>query len=425
MRLRAAPCLLAAALCVPVNGPGAHAATVDDVPGVIEVHARVDRERPGLHEQVVLELVVVHRLYARPRWEPPVCEGFWVERMPSEGGSMVQRDGRDASRTTVFRRALFATRTGLLEIPESTLRLKTESGDDVEVDVPGARVQVRALPADGRPEGFAGLLGPLEVQVSADEPQVTVGRAIGVNIDVCGAGNVWDVAAPDLAALIGRGVEVFDERPRTLTNARKGRLVSRRRFRFDVVPQEPGIHTIRAFSVDYFDPVEGRYRRASSEPLEFGVAKRGSLVQRAPWEARERAGEVSLRPGLLLPIAFIVLTLLALTGWGLARWWRGEQRAWQREPEPDTGVLLARAEDAVGSAEFPARVAAAVKAGVRARWSLDPSPLTTSELAERIDDPEALRILRAVDAARFAGDTGDPRELLRSVRRYLEDAPRH
>ncbi|MBW2280030.1 MAG: BatD family protein [Deltaproteobacteria bacterium] len=412
-----------AALCVQaavwaLTG-SARAEAVIDVPGVIDVRTRVDRDQPFLHEQLVLELTVVHHLYARPRWEPPVCEGFWVERMPSEGSALLHPGGRDAARTTLFRRALYATRTGTLEVPSSILRVKTRDGDEAEIDVPGVRVRVRALPEAGRPEGFDGLVGPLEVRVSADGDQVTVGRAIGVDVDVFGAGNVWDVSPPDLAALIGRDVEVFAERPRTLTDTRKGRLVSRRRFRFDVVPQETGTHTIGAFRVDYFDPAAGRYRRASSEPLALEVVRRGA-VQRAPWEARERAGEVSLRPGLAWPIGLVLVGLLTVSGWALARWWRGAPRGRAREPEPDLAGLLARAEQAAGSPDFPSLLSAAVKAGVRVRWSLDPSPLTTSELAERIDDAEALRILRAADAARFAGDAADPKPLLLAARRYLE-----
>ena len=63
-----------------------------------------------------------------------------------------------------------------------------------------------------------------------------------------------------------------------------------------------------------------------------------------------------------------------------------------------------------------------MKAGVRARHAFDPSAMTTSELARHIDDGEALRILRAVDAVRFARGETDSTELLVSTRRYLGGA---
>jgi hypothetical protein len=388
--------------------------------GILEVRTGLDRSRPWLHQQVVLEVVVTHRLYARPRWQPPVCEGFWVERMPSEGGSLLHPGGRESARTTVFRRALFPTRVGVLEIPASSLLVKTRDDEEVEVGVPGTRVEVRALPDAGRPEGFSGLVGPLEVRLAVDDDEVALGRGIRVEVDVYGAGNVWDVKPPDLAARIGREVEVFAERARTLTNTRKGRMMARRIFRFDIVSRESGRHTIAPIEIPYFDPVRGRYATAASEPVEFVVAARGELSRRAPWEVRQRAGEVVLNRGLLLPALMIVVGLLALCAWALSRWWRGEQRAWQREPEPDPDVLLRRAERALGSDEFLALLAAAVKAGIRARHAFDPSAMTTSELAQRIDDGEALRILRAVDAARFARDESDATELLVSTRRYLD-----
>lgn len=384
---------------------------------VLDVQVRLDRSRPWLHQQVVLEVTVTHRLYARPRWEPPVCEGFWVERMPSEGGTLLHPGGRDAARTTVFRRALFPTRTGALEIPTSSLVVKRPDDEEIEVEVPGARVDVQALPEAGRPADFAGLVGPLEVRLALDEDEITLGRALRVEVDVYGPGNVWDIDAPDLG--LGSEVEVFAERARTVTNPRKGRMMARRVFRFDVVPRDTGRFAIAPLEISYFDPDAGRYASAQSEGLEFLVGARGALPQRAPWEAKQRAGEVVLNRGLLLPVLSILGGLLALSAWGLTRWWRGEQRAWQREPEPDPGVLLRRAEHALGTDEFPALLAAAVKAGVRTRHALDPRAMTTSELAEHIDDGEALRILRAVDAVRFAGSTRDATELLVSTRRYL------
>jgi hypothetical protein len=394
------------------------AAVADPAP-VLEVETRVDTPRPWLHQQVVLEVRATHRLFARPEWNEPVCEGFWVERMPSEGGALLNAGGRDSARTTVWRRALFPTRTGPLEIPSSTLTVKTVDDEEVEVRVPGTRVEVVALPAEGRPDDFSGITGPLEVSVSVVEEEIALGRAIRVDVDVYGAGNVWDAKAPDLAERIGREVEVFPEQPRKVTNTRKARMTARRSFRFDVVPRETGRFTIAPVSIPYFDPERGSYARASSDAVEFEVVERSALARSAPWEAKRRAGEVALRPGILLPAVGVLLGLLVLCFWALARWWRGEERAWQRTPPPDPGVLLQRAEAALGTEAFPALLAAAVKAGVRARHALDPSALTTAELARHIDDAEALRILRAVDAVRFARSERDATELLVATRRYL------
>lgn len=383
---------------------------------VLDVQTRVNHARPWLHQQVVLEVTVTHRLYARPRWEPPVCEGFWIERMPSEGGALLDPGGRDAARTTVFRRALFPTRSGPLEIPASSLMARTRDDEEVEVEVPGTRVDVRAFPEAGRPEGFAGLVGPLEVRLGIDEDEIALGRAIRVEVDVYGAGNVWDAKPPDLAT--GGDVEIFAERAQTVTNARKGRLMARRIFRFDLVPRQTGRFEIAPYEIAFFDPAASAYASVATEPVGFAVAKAPPL-QRAPWEVRQRAGEVGLNRGLLLPGLALLLGLLGLCAWALSRWWRGEQRAWQHEPEPDPDVLLQRAEEALGTDAFPALLGAAVRAGVRARHALDPSALTTSELAARIDDSEALRILRAVDSVRFARSETDATELLVATRRYL------
>ena len=49
--------------------------------GIIDVRTRVDRERPWLHQQVVLEVVVTHRLYSRPAPRPR-ARPTWRSRSP-------------------------------------------------------------------------------------------------------------------------------------------------------------------------------------------------------------------------------------------------------------------------------------------------------------------------------------------------------
>ena len=386
---------------------------------VISVETSVHPGDAYLHQQAVLEVVVEHHLFAQPRWEPPVCEGFWVERMPSEGSELNETDG-NSWRTTTFRRALFPTRLGSLAIPGSVLRVRGEDGSDIEIAAPGTSLRVVALPEAGRPADFSGLVGSLQVRLDLDDDQLASGRSVGVTIDVFGDANVWDVPIPRLEALIAQRVEVFAVRPRVITHERDGRLVARRRFRFDVVPQTTGTYRIEPFRIAYFDPHERRYAEVSSDLAELNVVARGAAPQRPPWQAEPEA-RVGLNPGLMMPLALTFLLALILTAMALKRWWQREQSARRGDPAPRPEVQFERAAAALGSDAFFGLLGAAVREQIALRHALDPSALTTHDISQCIDDPDALRILRAVDSARFERGRSDQPELLELTRRYLEN----
>jgi hypothetical protein len=128
---------------------------------------------------------------------------------------------------------------------------------------------------------------------------------------------------------------------------------------------------------------------------------------------------VRLNPALVIPMLGIFALLLVVSGWLLARWWRGAESGSGRT-RPDPRVLLERAEQAEDPSTLPVLIADAVRAAVYGRHGLDPEALTTAELATRIQDEEALSLLQRLDDARFGGAIADGRELLAAARAYLD-----
>jgi hypothetical protein len=381
------------------------------------VSARLELSAPEafVNEQIVASLVVAHPPQVRPSWEAPNFEGFWSERLSTAG----RAEGRDAAgeirRVTAFRRALFASRPGLLEIAASRVLWQDEEGEEHVAAVPGARVRVRALP-DGAPEGFGGVVGDLAIGVWVSHPEVGVGESARLVIDYHGTANGWDAPEPPLAATLGEQVEVFAERPTTTTGERDGLLSVRRTLRYDLVPRTPGEFAIPSLRVVVFDPAARRYRTVASEPVALRVLRERPHA-RSPFESRGYVPVPRPVPWLFLGIAVVAVGAFVAT-W-LRRWSLASLRPLFGKPAPLPNVAFERAARALGRPEFGALLADAVRAGVHARHGFDPSALTTEEIAERGADTEAVRLLGELDRARFSGRVAHPETLLAEVRRHL------
>jgi hypothetical protein len=92
------------------------------------------------------------------------------------------------------RRALFPTRSGELEIPPASLRctLASDHGElEVSVAVPATRVHVLPLPEQGRPSGFAGVVGRLVVTSRIEPAQIELGGSASLTVLVEGRANLW------------------------------------------------------------------------------------------------------------------------------------------------------------------------------------------------------------------------------------------
>ena len=398
----------------------ARAALAEPAP-IRSVELAIDGDEIVIHQQLVVSLVVRHALYARPRWETPSFEGFWAERLNGDG-SPVQNDAQGhAWRTTTFRRALFPSRVGELQIGPSRLRFHDRAGEERERAVPGRSLRVREPPVAGRPEDFSGVVGALQIQVSIDGPEIELGRSLPVRVNVFGPANVWDVELPELQELLGDRAEVFASRPRLLKTTHGGRFRARRILDFEVVPRSTGAYEIPELAIPYYDPDARSYRVARSEPVSFQTVPRGKRSARRPWQNRAVVAQ-PLEPGSLALRAGVVLAVLAASGYGLAWWWRRSLTRLQRKPLPRPHVLLRRASEAAGSDAFPTLLRDALRAGIHVRHRLDPSSLTTEELALAIDDGEAIALLEQLDRLRFTRAGGECETLLDRVRAYVQAA---
>jgi hypothetical protein len=386
-----------------------------------EVELRWSRPRAFVHEQVLLDAVVMHPVALNPRWEAPPFDGFVVERLASEGSTMRRDATGSYVRTTRLRHALFPTRAGVIEIAPSRILFQDGSGRETSLALPGTRLAVENLPEAGRPVGFDTTVGTLGVRATLTPSTIALGEHASLELDVFGVANVWDVAPPDLEAALGAACEIFAERPQVDRGVRDEQLFARKTFRFSLVPGAQGRIAIPALRFPHFDPERSAYRVASTEPLELEVGP-----ARAPGALPSARAEPEPAPGTSggawLPTALVVANGLGVA-LGLRRRPRASPQAAQPAPEPARGLdpaalqeLLQHAEASLEEPSFGALLSRALRSTCAGDASL-----TSSELAARIQDPELAALLRAIDVERFSRhpSLAQRRTLLDSAAAYV------
>jgi hypothetical protein len=224
------------------------------------VSLALEPSEPFVSQQVIHRLRIERRDDVRlVEWlEAPGFPSMRVERLP--GRPAVGRGARDGKPYMVREelRALFPERAGALALPAA--RLRCHAGEEAfDTALPRSELRVRALPEEGRPAHFSGLVGRVSLRRHVTPQRLPLGQSVRISVRLEGSGNLW--VAPDPypadAATLG-GAEIFRGAPETELQ-RGETLFVRRLFRYDLVPRHEGTLAIPEIELAYFDPAGRRY----------------------------------------------------------------------------------------------------------------------------------------------------------------------
>ena len=397
---------LASLLCLTSSARAAPAACAADVSLV--------PERAFVGQQVLYRVRILRRADVnRVRWvQPPAFPNIRAEWLPGHA-----EDAQTVRHGTVYRvredhRALFPAWAGRIVLPAFELRCTLTSGEERIVEVASVTLEAREPPASGRPEGFTGVIGPLQVQVLSESAAIELGESVRVSVLIRGASNLWDMKPPFLEAERGAALEIHRERPELDLEAGT-RLYVRRYFRLDFVPRRAGILTIPSVEVPHYDVEAGTYRVARSRPIDVTVsmpavsradadAANGQAAADAQ-ESREMRNDDTGTGSFGSGCALFALTAIAsgVVGVGV--------RLRRRAPWQEVDQALADAERA-RKQDDPVREAAALVRALRAARALARAA-RIAPFRERLDELQS-----QLDAVRFAGQgASPPRDQTRSL----------
>jgi hypothetical protein len=216
--------------------------------------------------------------------------------------SEVTLDGQRFLRVRV-ERTLVPLRAGLLEIPQASAvvnegtrfrrdlfgqRTATQVRKWRATDEP-RRIEVRNIPAEGRPASFAGAVGTgFSFDVAADRTVVRVGDPITLTLTLRGEG-LETASLPPLDAdglLPAQSFRVPDANlPGELGEGTK-------RFSAVVRVRDDRIQEIPALAYSWFDPGTGRYETTQSRPVALSV-RPAEVIGAADVESRQPPEETA------------------------------------------------------------------------------------------------------------------------------------
>jgi hypothetical protein len=254
---------------------------------------------------------------------------------------------------------------------------------DAVVEGEPTRLEIRALPAAGRPRGFTGAVGRFTVAAQAGPRDLAAGESLKLTLRVEGEGNLSRFDPPRLDGLPGFHVYgLIDDRGAKVRNVV-----------YDLTPIDAAVTAIPAIGLPYFDPLPpARYRVARTLPIPLTVRPGpGSASAPEPEEV------VSPRPSRTLPLVVAALALASIGAAALLARRRARERG---RVAPEVAHVLE------------------AEAAFRARSGADPTSAFAEFLGVFLDCPPAAVIAPEL-RARLAG-AGVPDELGERTAALLE-----
>ncbi|MBI5136827.1 MAG: protein BatD [Nitrospirae bacterium] len=409
--------------------------------GDVVIDTDVDNPSPYVGEQVILTFTLdrVVNLFQADYTEPEFTGlRSYPLQPPPDGESRTEVRGGRRHVILTRRVALFPVQPGAAGVGPAALDFTVNpfaGGQHLETEP--ITLQVRPLPAAGRPDGFSGAVGDLRLTATLTPDRVDLGDTATLAVTVSGRGNLQDIAAvtlPDLGDAEVYAPEIvdrFEQGPQGLKGVRE--------LRYILIPRHAGELAVGEVTLPVFDPKAGVYKtlRAGGATLSVtGAAPGAAPTAAAP--ARRDAAAPEAGHGILpwLEGGFILAALGGLMWFSR----RAGRRARAPEPLPPRPPAPGRAEtlaDLAGLANL-ARVAGeadgdawlraleqAVCAHLAGLWGVAPAQVGEALARERLADrPElaarAADLLGRIGMARYApGGVAVAREELLAAARAL------
>jgi hypothetical protein len=244
------------------------------------VDAQLDKPRVYVGEQVTASWrlftqseILKYRSLSEPKHEDFWCEDLFVPQKHLAWDRLVVK-GREYAAALLLKKGLFPLKAGKLtvtplEAEATTMQSAFYANASAVRRSSALSVEVRPLPAEGRPLGFdSANVGQLEIAASVDRAQVKAGEAVTWKVVVKGAGNLRNVKLPKLDRL--DGFKVYE--PTMRENIQPGEPVrGEKTYLYLLMPERGGALTVPPLELPYFDPAQEKYLIARTQPIAITV----------------------------------------------------------------------------------------------------------------------------------------------------------
>jgi len=312
--------------------------------GDIAATTEVDDDTPWVGQQVTLTLKFLQKhtmhLVGNAEYEPPSTDGLVAEPLPDDAQQTQVVNG-EAYEVATRKTSLIAPAPGEYTIGPATVTFRRSlmSGDEAITTEP-ITLKVRPLPTSGKPAGFSGAVGSLQLGMSLQTTEVQVGEAVPLRLEISGTGDLRQIEPPEVGvegdARVYQSGEDRQISPQATPDGYK--IGGRVSFDYLIMPRAPGQLRIKPIVVYYFNPGVARYQSAQTSPATITVSP-GEAGETTPASTgdelryiKETGLAVSSRPPVTAHPWFWALQLLPVLGLGWALRERSERLRRERDP---------------------------------------------------------------------------------------------
>lgn len=366
---------------------------------------------------VFLNQAVRERLRRNPTFYPPEMQAMLAYDLPTPTRATREGVGSQCFDALVYRRALFPLVAGRLVIPPAQLVYSTglsssslfsrEESHELQTD--SVTIVAVEPPLADRPAEFSGAVGNVELHSSLDSARIKVGEPVLMTVSVRGTGNVKLFPRPSVhipwASLVAA-----DERVRV--DSTSARIGGSREFDWVLTPRLAGEFDIPPMRYGYFDPVTRRYDVASVArrsvrvaPGTLAIADTGQMESALPIRTQYRG--IAWPPLQSRPLFWLTLVLAPLPALLTTMRRRTTTLASWVAPDPVRTLVSAAPREPVALRRQFVK-AMAHRLGCQAEDFTHPGALQRTLRRAGVSEETAGRaesLLRALDAAAYAGDT--------------------
>jgi hypothetical protein len=426
-----------------------------------EVFVAAELSRPSVY--VGQQVLLTYKLYTQVPItglefeKQPQVTGAWVEPVPLERPDELGVETVEGKDFTVFgvkKSYLFPTQAGKLSIEPAVvamaIRASTDpfdslffqSSETIRRSTKPLTLEVKPLPAAGRPADFSGAVGEFRLEAKLDKEQVSAGDPLTLSVSLQGKGNLKTAAPPALPPLTD--FKVYEPKVQESFRTEAAGFSGQKKWEYVLVPNSVGQQRLAPVRFSYFDAARERYVQVETEPLALTV-NRPAAVTGLPLP--QPRGEVKLlrrdirylkpRPARLgapgtpyhrsyfffASLGLPLIWNLALVGYLRRR--RGEEsdsavwRSRRARKMAQKRLKLAARKARAGSRDFFEVAATALYGYLADKLQVSASGLTRAQVDSLLSEravPEAARselfeTLEALEFARFTPGERSPAEM--------------
>ncbi|MBI2377060.1 MAG: protein BatD [Deltaproteobacteria bacterium] len=302
------------------------------------VRYRVDKSSAHQGEQVLVDLVIFTAggtFNLQRTAPPPDLDGFWrevIDEPQQLEGRVEYVSSRPYRAYRLWRAAYFPLEAGVRVLPKLTLDFAVNvgmfsDGKSIRRSAPPVSIEVKPLPAEGRPKGFVPTnVGQYQLDARVDRAQVPAGKAVILTVSLSGDGNLASAKLPEVSAV--DGFRVFPPTPKNQIEKQERGVTGRREVDYVLVPQRGGRLEVPRLTMAVFDPARAEYKRLETPAIAIHVEGDPTQTIAAPSEQVAEAPSKPVRADDLRALRF--------------RSDLGDRSAWDRDrPLSITAFVLA------------------------------------------------------------------------------------